>query len=396
MKRRRHLRGSLRLEKPVTWVVRYPDEQGRELRMFVGTVDQYPNTRVGKELARAAADRLMMAVNPNLRMGSRSIKLGDSSPKKADGFAAIYETDRIALMKPTAAKSARSLMNRYIVPILGHLYLEEITGRWPQVLVNGMQAQKCSNKTISNALTILSRMTKLAKQYEYPCVVFARWMIKMPPAQVKTPERCFTVDEAVQIIAAADIPWKVLFALHAHCGFRRGEGLGFVWPNINFSDRVIHVRQAAVLGVIDTVKSARSRADIPMSDYLYDLLQEYRERWVPNDLGLLFANQQGYPINGDYINNQVLKPLLKRLGIPRGGLHAFRHGHTTNLLRAGVPINVTRDLDRHADIKTTIDYAHTVMADHREAQDRISNVFSAGETRRKAAQLSLENTEKVT
>jgi hypothetical protein len=208
LRRRRHLRGSLRLESGKTWVNRYPDEAGSEQRMIIGSVDAYPNTKAGHAAARREADRRMMQLNPGLNAGPRSIKLGNS-PGKVDGFAAIYESDRINLMKKTAGKSARSLLYKHLVPALGHLYLEEITGRWPQVLVNAMRDKQCSNKTISNALTILSRLTKLAEQYTYPCVLFERWMIKMPAAQVSTPERCFTVDESVRIIAAAEMPWRL-------------------------------------------------------------------------------------------------------------------------------------------------------------------------------------------
>jgi integrase len=35
-----------------------------------------------------------------------------------------------------------------------------------------------------------------------------------------------------------------------------------------------------------------------------------------------------------------LKPLLEKLGIRRGGLHAFRHGNATLMDRLGVPMKV--------------------------------------------------------
>lgn len=378
MPRRRHLRGSLRLEGR-TWINRYPDESGHEVRMIVGNKMELPT----KSAASIKRDRLMMEINPSLRRSERSVSVSS--------FAAIYETDAIALMKPTAARATRSLMLKHVVPVLGHLHLEGITGRWPQVLVNAMHAKQLSNKTISNALVVLSRMLKLARRYEYPCADFHRWMIKMPPAQPVTPQRCFTPDESMQIIVAADAPWNVLFALCAHCGFRRGEGLGFTWVDINFADRVIHVRQAAVLGAISTVKSRQSRRDVAMSQPLYDVLQQYRLYWVPNALGLLFADEHGQPWKGDHVNEHVLTPLLKRLGIKHGGLHAFRHGLTSQLLRLGVSVNTAKEIAGHADVKTTIGYAHTVEQDHRAAHDKVSAALLSGETRRSNAAPMQEN-----
>lgn len=378
MTRRRHLRGSLRLEGR-TWINRYPGTDGHEQRMVIGSKADYPT----KSAARVAADRRMADINPSMNVHARSTTL--------KAFSTIYIEDAIANMKPTAAKSAKSLLLLHVVPTLGHLVLEDVAGRWPQVLVNAMHAKQCSNKTISNALVVVSRLMKLARRYSVPCADFARWMVKMPAAEPPTPRRCFTPDEAMQIVVAADAPWNVLFALYAHCGFRRGEGLAFTWNDINFADRVIHVRRNAVLGQLGTVKSHHSRRDVAMSQSLYDVLQQYRLYWVPNESGLLFADERGLPWQGDHINDVVLTPLLKRLGIPHGGLHAFRHGHSTNLLRAGVAVSTTKELLGHADIKTTVGYAHTVIDDKRNAQDKISALLSIGETRRTAEQATQEN-----
>jgi len=70
----------------------------------------------------------------------------------------------------------------------------------------------------------------------------------------------------------------------------------------------------------------------------------------------------------------VLKPILKRLGIPakRAGLHAFRHGLATELVDSCVPFSVLQQL-RHADVKTTLRiYAHAIPASQREAMENVS------------------------
>ena len=58
-----------------------------------------------------------------------------------------------------------------------------------------------------------------------------------------------------------------------------------------------------------------------------------------------------------------LKPVLRKLGIPTAdaGLHAFRHGLSTELVEASVPLTVLQSQLRHADIKTTLKvYAHVI------------------------------------
>ena len=41
--------------------------------------------------------------------------------------------------------------------------------------------------------------------------------------------------------------------------------------------------------------------------------------------GRVFEARNGSPISGNNVLKRVLHPLLKRLGIPKAGLHTFRH-----------------------------------------------------------------------
>lgn len=377
----RHQRGWLRLERKKKWVLRYRDGDGHECRLDIGLVAQYPT----KAAARREADRRMAAITISFSSDTRSITVA--------AFADIYIKDSIEQMKPTASRSAKSLLLKHVVPVLGQLHFEEITGRWPQQLVNALRDQRLSNKTINNALVVLSRMLVLARRYGHPCAFFQRSLIKMPPAAVDSPRRYYTPEEASQLIEQAEWPWGVLFALYAHLGIRPGEGLGLAWPHINFDDRVVHIRQAAVDGLIQTVKSNNSKADVPLPDPLLILLRAYREDWLPNALELLFATDTGAPWHTDDVRSQFLHPLQKRLSIAHGGLHAFRHGLATNLARAGVAPKVARDMLRHGDMRVTMSYTHTVVDDQRAALNKTSALISSGALRRTDSLETLGNKE---
>jgi integrase len=59
-----------------------------------------------------------------------------------------------------------------------------------------------------------------------------------------------------------------------------------------------------------------------------------------------------------------LKPLLEKLGIRRGGLHAFRHGNATLMDRLGVPMKVRQQRLGHSDAKMTLGtYTHVAGED---------------------------------
>jgi integrase len=55
----------------------------------------------------------------------------------------------------------------------------------------------------------------------------------------------------------------------------------------------------------------------------------------------------------------VLYPLLAKLGIPRAGLHAFRHSRVTMLRKNGRPGDLQRQWIGHSSLKTTDRYSHT-------------------------------------
>jgi len=66
---------------------------------------------------------------------------------------------------------------------------------------------------------------------------------------------------------------------------------------------------------------------------------------------------------------------------PKGvhlGVHAFRHGVTTELLEAGTPIHVVTRLMRHGDSKVTLDhYAHIISGAERRASETLSDRIGA-------------------
>ena len=68
-----------------------------------------------------------------------------------------------------------------------------------------------------------------------------------------------------------------------------------------------------------------------------------------------------------------MHPLLKRLGIPRGGFHAIRHGVASALLADGATPAVVQKQLRHSDAKITLGiYGHVVGDQQRTAVENRS------------------------
>jgi integrase len=368
--RKRYQRGALRRE-GTFWILRWREDVLKEAgavvwverRARVGTTKDLPT----KALARRVADRMIEHVNtPDYRPG-RVVTV--------EQFAEIYERDAAPTFKPSAAKAVRSISRIYIIPTIGKYRLDEVSGRVPQLMINAMQQRGLSRKTIKNAMSQLSAMLKAARGWGYVAAKLDWETLFIPVQDAEKEVRCFTPDEAQRLFDAAPEPWNVCFACMAYLGLRSGEALALTWPNVDFENAVLRVRQSTWYGRILAVKSRTSRRDLPLPEALAAMLAVYRTRWRPNDQDLLFANRRGGAIGAQYVRRKVLHPIRDRLGIPRGAFHAFRHGHATIMFSEGANPKVVQDSMGHSDIKTTMRYTHAISNDRREAVERATQVF---------------------
>ena len=370
--RKRYQRGALRLEGK-NWILRWREDSigddGKirrpERRATVGTIGEYPT----KRLARRAADRIIEPLNaPDYRPGRVAT---------VQEFAEIYQRDGLTGHKPTARKASRYHLEKYIVPALGAVRLDEINGPVVQRVVNAGMHNNLSRKTILNVLGTLRAMLQRARAWNYQVKTFEYADVTLPPDEVHDQVRSYTLDESLLLIEnAPSLKWKTCFAMMAYLGIRCGEALGIAWDHVDFDAHVLSVRQAVVEGEIQTVKSKNSRRDLHIPDYLIGLLKEYRSKeWKENPWNLLFTNRRNKPYHGNRVREFVFNPLRDRLGLGEGALHAFRHGNATAQLQAGASIVTVKENLGHAKIETTLRYTHAISGDQREAVNRLAALF---------------------
>jgi integrase len=164
-------------------------------------------------------------------------------------------------------------------------------------------------------------------------------------------------------------------------GLRAGEALGLTWSAVDLDKQCLDVRQQAIAGAMAAPKTKASVASVPMLPELSVVLSAYREAWKPNAAGLLFATGIGTPLSPDAVRHRVLHPLLERLGIPKCGMHAFRHSTPAMLNEIGLGPALVQRFMRHASLKQTEAYLHVSDGD-------VLAALSAALARRAATQES--------
>jgi integrase len=276
-------------------------------------------------------------------------------------------------LKGSTARAAESHLRAHILPKLGSLTLTEINTKAVQDFVAYL-ANGRSRKTVENVLLTLSTILHKAKAWGCACGSFSLADITMPREGVRKEQRAFTDEEVGRLIAAAPEPLSTVIALTAGLGLRIGETLALRVSDIDFTNRIIRVRQSvdAATRTVCGVKSKASSADLPMPRELEVRLRAHLQRH-DGKRELLFTNKRNRPFSANKLREKQLHPLLEKLGIPRGGFHSMRHGAASALLADGAtPAVVQRQL-RHSDPRITLGvYGHVVGDEQRDAVEHRS------------------------
>jgi integrase len=264
--------------------------------------------------------------------------------------------------KPHPIRTMESALKKHVLPRFGSLPLEEITETGVQEFAaelrqatferrrkNGtlIKTYKLSRKSILNIIDIIKLV--LGRK------VWATWDWKLPKAP-RPRQRYFTQEEIQKIINAAQGQNRVLFALLAGTGMRISEAAGLRIDDLDFANCVIYVRRAIVDGIEQSTKTENGDRIIDIDPELAEVL---REHLAGRTSGRVFQASNGAPIDDGNLRSRVLHPLLKKLGIPHGGFHAYRHGRVTILRKNGTPSELEKQWIGHSSLRVTDGYSHT-------------------------------------
>ena len=137
-------------------------------------------------------------------------------------------------------------------------------------------------------------------------------------------------------------------------GMRKGEILNLKWSNIDFEFGFIELLET---------KSGKSRK-IPISPKLKQVLDN-----IPRTCEYVF-NIAGEKI-GDI--KKCWNTAIRNAGITNFRFHDLRHTVATRLIEKGIDIVVVKEILGHADISTTMRYAHAVPYRKLEAANVLAN-----------------------
>ena len=260
--------------------------------------------------------------------------------------------------------------NGYIGPAIGQKKLQDVRDLHLQTILNTQAGRSYSH--VSKLRMVLQELFRQARRSRL--IVFDPAEGLQLPESTKRSHRPITAAERRHILALAKEHRAGLWVLTIlYAGLRPGETAALSWKDIDFDRNEIHVYKAIESGT-KTVKAPKTPAgvrDIPMRQELRDRLLDAQGR--PYDLvfpapagGVRSANSlqrlwgsfahaldlhMGAKVQDGVITKHALAPDLTP--------YCLRHTFCTDLQRAGVPINVAKELMGHANISVTANiYTH--------------------------------------
>jgi integrase len=280
-------------------------------------------------------------------------------------------------LSPATVRQRESYLRVHITPIFDKMPLREMDVQRMQQFGTDLKRTVKSSKTILNILGSIFSILAYAEKCKMrtPKVSFRDLTLAKT---MPKPSRFFTQQEAMDIIGASPEPFKTIFALCWFTGCRAGEILALTITDIDFNRRMIHITKSNddATRIPRCPKTTKSAVPVPIPTELEAILRAHIARRTPNQAGILFATPRNSqrPRSRANVVRVGLRPVLKRLGIPQAGLHAFRHGLATALGESSAPFSVVKGQLRHSDIKTTLGiYTHLIPQSQRDAMELVGN-----------------------
>ncbi len=155
---------------------------------------------------------------------------------------------------------------------------------------------------------------------------------------------------------------------------RVGEAIALEWGDIDFTNRVIHVRRAMGQYGLSTPKSGKARKvdmSLQLTAELQELKHQRKSETLANGWGsmpeVVFVNTAGTMID---VNNfrKVWNKAQDRLNIARRRIHDIRHTYATLRIMAGHNLaDVSGQLGHHS-VKFTLDQYFHYLPGHAKGE----------------------------
>ena len=249
---------------------------------------------------------------------------------------------------------------RPLLRVFGKMFLEEINPHRISEYQRG-RLQEVGKNTINRELAVLRKIFNLGIRWDYVKSNPVKQVdfFKIPRGRIRFLDK----EEQARLLEGCHGHLKDIVTVALRTGMRRGELLGLTKGEVDFKRGLI---------CLSKTKTGAFR-EIPMIPAVEAILKA--KAFGKEDGGFLFSRRDGTR----YTHNQTaFENARSRAGIKDFRFHDLRHTYASDLVSAGVDIFTVSKLLGHANVKTTMIYAH-LAPNHRAAEmERYQQYLAAG------------------
>ena len=303
-------------------------------------------TKTAKTLAEA------VVLQEQLKKGKSLAKIKDEKPwTLQEAYEKAY-----ALRWRSARSTSSERGARDFVAFVGKdTLVSEVTLDTIDNFISHLKGKGNSDGTVNRELVSVSAMLTVAQERKQFTRDFKIPYFKMPPSRM----RFLSLEEEVKIFDCVrntlNRPqYADFFTVLLYTGFRLSEGLNLKKEDVNL--------EKGTLTLWET-KGGKPRT-VPIVNKIRPIIEKYYAYALSTSNNLLF---EGVKIT---TADKIWAKAKKCLGLSDDKqlvIHSLRHTCATRLVQAGVPITVVKAWLGHANIQTTMRYAHFAPNDLAEA-----------------------------
>jgi len=335
------------------------DEARRRAQKRLGEVADGRDPAVEMRLERLARERLDAEEKQARALAALAVTVEDLSAR-------YLERHAVPRKKPSSLRGDRWLLDRYIVPALGRLKVEEVTRAYVTALHDSMRA---TPHAANRARALLSKMFNLAEKWgvrpdgSNPC----RHVEKYP----ETMRRRFLTDDelrrlgdvldAVERDRAETLSAVAAIRLLLLTGARMGEILRLRWEHVD--------RRACCLRLPDSKTGAK---EVPVGRAAIEVLDAIERTTSP---WVIAGRDPSHPL----VNlNKAWRRIRKLASLDDVRIHDLRRTAASAGASVGLTLEAVGQILGHSQTATTKRYAFLFDEAKREAADAMSERVAAG------------------
>ena len=270
----------------------------------------------------------------------------------------------------------RTMVNKHLNPRLGGYYVKELKPLHLQGILNNLNDDGYSTKTIRTAKFTANQIMEFAIDNDLILKnPFKR--VALPKGSSKKERRALTSEEQDFIFASykghrMGVPVLLMMC----CGLRRGELIALTWDDVKTDEKYLVINKAAMIdgnkSTVKDPKTASGNRRVPIPGSLLDILVDAKSKAsspyvCPSADGQMMtesAFKRAWDSYEHYLNilaggKDATRSHPKIVKFPHITPHMFRHTYATMLYDAGVDVKKAQKNLGHADVSTTLQiYTH--------------------------------------